>query len=48
MAKICPIAMLFVRSPGGISHSPLEQVFVEDVALTLQVAFANLTLLSVQ
>ena len=31
MATAAPWAMLFVRSPGGVSHSPLEQVLFEDV-----------------
>ena len=32
MAAVAPMAMLFVRSPGGVSHSPLERVLEEDVA----------------
>jgi len=30
--------MLFVRSPGGISHHPAESVRQEDVAASLEVA----------
>jgi allantoate deiminase len=30
-------AMLFVRSPGGVSHSPRESVMVEDVAAAIEV-----------
>jgi len=30
-----PAAMLFVRSPGGISHHPDETVNVEDVEAAL-------------
>ena len=30
-----PAAMLFVRSPGGISHQPDEAVTVEDVEAAL-------------
>jgi allantoate deiminase len=30
VASLCPIAMLFVRCAGGISHSPQESVTVED------------------
>jgi allantoate deiminase len=33
-----PAAMLFVRSPGGISHHPAESVREEDVAVALTVA----------
>ena len=32
-----PIGMLFVRCTGGISHSPLESVTVEDVAVAVDV-----------
>jgi allantoate deiminase len=32
-----PAAMLFLRSPGGISHSPLESVREEDVEAALRV-----------
>jgi allantoate deiminase len=31
VAKLCPIAMLFVRCRGGISHNPAEFVSVEDM-----------------
>ena len=31
MAVICPVAMLFVRCAGGISHNPAESVADEDV-----------------
>lgn len=37
MAARVPTAMLFLRSPGGISHSPTENVRAEDVEATLQV-----------
>jgi allantoate deiminase len=30
-----PAAMLFLRSPGGISHHPAESVVHEDVAAAL-------------
>ena len=36
LAKRIPSAMIFLRSPGGISHHPDETVLVEDVALALQ------------
>lgn len=35
MARRMPSAMLFLRSPGGISHHPDESVLVEDVAAAL-------------
>lgn len=35
LAPRMPAAMLFVRSPGGISHHPEESVREEDVALAL-------------
>jgi allantoate deiminase len=38
MAAVLPTAMLFVRSPGGISHHPAEDVRVEDVEASLDVA----------
>jgi len=37
MAKICPMAMLFIKSPGGISHHPDENVDREDVQAALGV-----------
>jgi allantoate deiminase len=35
MAQCCPSAMLFVRSPGGVSHHPKETVWPDDVAAAL-------------
>ncbi len=37
MASRFPIAMLFLRHPGGISHHPDERVDVEDVAVAIDV-----------
>ncbi len=37
MADFCPAAMLFVRSPGGVSHHPGESVRREDVRAALGV-----------
>ena len=37
MAAITPIAMLFVRCAGGISHNPAESVAEADVAIALDV-----------
>ena len=36
MAKHMPAAMLFLRSPGGISHHPDESVLAQDVAAALE------------
>ncbi len=37
LARHVPSAMLFLRSPGGISHHPEEAVLAEDVAAALRV-----------
>jgi allantoate deiminase len=37
MAEICPVAMLFVRCAGGISHHPDEAVAAGDVAAAVAV-----------
>ena len=37
LAQKLPAAMLFVRSPGGISHHPDESVLAEDVDAALAV-----------
>ncbi len=37
LARICPVAMLFLRCEGGISHNPAENVDVLDVAVALDV-----------
>ena len=37
MASRMPTAMLFLRSPGGISHNPAEAVRTEDVEAALEV-----------
>jgi allantoate deiminase len=36
VARRIPAAMLFLRSPGGVSHHPDETVLAEDVAAALQ------------
>ena len=36
LAPVVPSAMLFLRSPGGISHHPDEAVFAADVAAALE------------
>jgi allantoate deiminase len=37
MSAITPVAMLFVRCKGGISHNPAESVDVQDVAVAVEV-----------
>ena len=37
IAEVAPTAMLFLRSPGGVSHHPAETVQESDVALGLEV-----------
>jgi allantoate deiminase len=36
MAEQVPSAMIFVRTPGGISHDPAESVAVDDVAKAVE------------
>jgi len=43
MARHMPAAMLFLRSPGGISHHPDETVLPEDVAAALYAGEAFMT-----
>ena len=42
MASRMPAAMLFLRSPGGISHHPDETVLAGDVAAALMTGRAFL------
>ena len=35
MAKLCPIAMMFVRCRGGISHNPAEYASAADMGLAV-------------
>lgn len=37
ISAICPVAMLFVRCQGGISHNPAESVTTGDVACAISV-----------
>jgi allantoate deiminase len=37
MAELCPIAMLFVRCKGGISHNPAESITTEDAGTAVWV-----------
>jgi len=36
LAEKIPAAMIFLRTPGGVSHSPMESVAVEDVASAIE------------
>lgn len=46
MALSFPVAMLFVRHPGGISHHPDERVNEADVAVTIDVLTRAVQLLA--
>jgi len=37
MAALCPVAMLFVRCAGGISHHPAEAITIEDADAAMRV-----------
>ena len=37
MAALCPVAMLFVRCAGGISHHPAESISLEDADASMRV-----------
>ncbi|MBZ6077804.1 allantoate amidohydrolase [Microvirga puerhi] len=41
MAELCPVAMLFVRCKGGISHNPAESITVEDADVAARVLLAT-------
>jgi allantoate deiminase len=45
IAQRLPCTMLFVRSPGGISHHPDERVFPEDIDAAFAAAIEFLKLL---
>jgi allantoate deiminase len=45
IAERLPATMLFLRSPGGLSHHPAESVLPEDVEAALATAMEFLTLL---
>jgi allantoate deiminase len=42
MARLAPVAMLFVRCAGGVSHNPAERVDAADVAVAVDVTTAFL------
>lgn len=37
MAALCPVAMLFVRCAGGVSHHPAEAITLEDADAAMRV-----------
>lgn len=37
LSQICPVAMLFVRCKGGVSHNPAESVKAADVRVAIEV-----------
>jgi len=36
LAEKVPAAVIFLRTPGGISHDPVESVTIEDVAKAIE------------
>jgi N-carbamoyl-L-amino-acid hydrolase len=43
LARICPAAMIFVPSVGGISHNPAEHTEPDDLIAGANVLLATLT-----
>ncbi|WP_158969323.1 allantoate amidohydrolase [Paraglaciecola sp. L3A3] len=43
VASLCPVGMLFIRSPKGISHHPDESVIHDDVTQALKVMYSALS-----
>ena len=46
LTHLCPVAMLFVRCAGGVSHNPAESVTAEDVAVAIEAVDRCLLLLA--
>ena len=46
LAEKVPASMIFLRTPGGISHDPAESVRVEDVAKAIAAGSHLLALLA--
>jgi N-carbamoyl-L-amino-acid hydrolase len=46
LARLCPTAMIFVPSIGGISHSPAERTAPEHLALGADVLLRTLLALA--
>jgi allantoate deiminase len=36
LAEKVPAAMIFLRTPGGISHDPAESVMLDDVTMAME------------
>jgi allantoate deiminase len=47
LAEKVPSAMIFLRSPGGISHNPKESVLLDDVAKAIECGLHLLNQLAV-
>lgn len=47
MARICPVAMLFMRCDRGISHHPDEAILEQDVCSSLEVLYHAISHISV-
>jgi allantoate deiminase len=47
VARRMPVAILFLRSPGGLSHHPDESVLVEDVEAALATTIEFVTSLRI-
>jgi allantoate deiminase len=43
VAGTIPTAMIFLRTPGGVSHHPSESVSVDDVAKAMECGMLLLT-----
>ncbi len=48
LAPHIPSAMLFLRSPGGVSHHPSESVLAEDVDLALGIGYRFIESISIE
>ncbi|MFL5146949.1 MAG: allantoate amidohydrolase [Microvirga sp.] len=48
MARLCPVAMLFVRCKGGISHNPAESIAEADADIAVRVLIEAVRRLAAQ
>lgn len=48
LARVMPAAMVFIRTPGGLSHHPDERVEASDITAALQVGLAFVERLAAQ
>ena len=46
LAEKMPAALIFLRTPGGVSHSPSESVLIDDVAKAIEAGSNLLGLLA--